>query len=128
MFNLMFHIKRNSQCFHYSVAEPTESSDSGVDANSVSSSEMSNQQQETPRDLFNKQQCVDYLHKGKCEFFNLLLLDLLTVVLRYVVKISNRQNFVDHRRKIWVTLKTIHVLRQIFFLPSTYYLHPWVLS
>ncbi|KAL9980225.1 hypothetical protein ACROYT_G008780 [Oculina patagonica] len=47
-----------------SKAEPTESSDSGVDANSVSSCEMSNLQQEAPRDLFNKQQCVDYLQKA----------------------------------------------------------------
>lgn len=45
-------------------AERTESSDSGVDANSVSSCELSNLQQESPRDLFNKQQCVNYLQNA----------------------------------------------------------------
>lgn len=44
--------------------EPNESSDSGVDANSVSSCEMSSRQVETPRDTFNKQQCVDYLRNA----------------------------------------------------------------
>lgn len=53
------------QYFHNSVAERTESSDSGVDANSVSSCELGNLQQEMPRDLFNKQLCVDYLQNGK---------------------------------------------------------------
>ena len=52
------------QYLHNSIADRTESSDSGVDANSVSSCELSNLQQESPRDLFNKQQCVDYLQNG----------------------------------------------------------------
>ena len=52
------------QYCHNSAAERTESSDSGVDANSVSSCELSNLQQESPRDLFNTQQCVDYLQNG----------------------------------------------------------------
>ena len=47
------------------IAEPTESSDSGVDANSVSSCELSNIQPEEQNDSFNKEQCVDYLRNGE---------------------------------------------------------------
>ena len=64
------------QYFCNSVAERTESSDSGVDANSVSSCELSNLQQESPRDLFNKQQCVDYLQNGQCKSYSILFIYL----------------------------------------------------
>lgn len=66
------------QYFHNSVAERTESSDSGVDANSVSSCELSNLQQESPSDLFNKQECVDYLQSGKVESCSILSIYLLS--------------------------------------------------
>lgn len=49
------------------VAEPAESSDSGVDANSVSSCELSSSRLEMQSDSFNKQQCVDYLRNGEWE-------------------------------------------------------------
>lgn len=54
--------------FFLSVAEPAESSDSGVDANSVSSCELSSLQSETQKDSFNNLQCVDYLRNGKENF------------------------------------------------------------
>ena len=52
----------------FPLAEPAESSDSGVDANSVSSCELSSLQSETQKDSFNKLQCVDYLRNGKEKF------------------------------------------------------------
>ena len=64
--------------FH-SEAERTESSDSGVDANSVSSCELSNLQQESPRELFNKQQCVDYLQNGNWKSCSIYLFIYLFV-------------------------------------------------
>lgn len=70
-------------CLHCCIAEPTESSDSGVDANSVSSCEMSSQKVETPRDTFNKQQCVDYLRNGE---YNLYLICLFICLILSTLK------------------------------------------
>lgn len=53
--------------YTFFVAEPAESSDSGVDANSVSSCELSSSRLEMQSDSFNKQQCVDYLRNGEWE-------------------------------------------------------------
>lgn len=48
-----------------SIVEGPESSDSGVDANSVSSCDLSIVQPAMQTNAFNQQQCVDYLRNGE---------------------------------------------------------------
>lgn len=84
------------QYLHNSVADRTESSDSGVDANSVSSCELSNLQQESPRDLFNKQQCVDYLQNGnwKSYFIYQFIYFFNFYIFLYIVIIDHLLSFI----------------------------------
>ena len=48
-----------------SIVEGPESSDSGVDANSVSSCDLSIVQPGMQTNVFNQQQCVEYLRNGE---------------------------------------------------------------
>ena len=48
-----------------SIVEGPESSDSGVDANSVSSCDLSIVQPAMQTNAFNQQQCVEYLRNGE---------------------------------------------------------------
>lgn len=58
--------------FFFPVAEPAERSDSvGVDADSISSCDLSTVQPETQNDSFN--QCVEYLRGGEEKFLSLSL-------------------------------------------------------